>query len=79
MVNKIENNNLIIGVLVVAAIVILLAIFGFGSSGMMNGYGYGMMSGFGPSFGVFGLITWILIIVLVCAAIYWLIKTANKK
>ena len=38
---------------------------------MMYGYGYNMM--------FFGWITWILIIALIIAAIYWLIKTANKK
>ena len=36
-----------------------------------EGYGYSMM--------FFGWITWILIITLIIAAIYWLIKTANKK
>ena len=38
---------------------------------MMYGYGYNMM--------FFGWITWILIIALIIATIYWLIKTANKK
>ena len=38
---------------------------------MMYGYGYNMM--------FFGWITWVLIIALIIAAIYWLIKTADKK
>jgi len=41
--------------------------------GMMYGgnYGYGMM--------FFGWIIWILFIALIIAAIYWLVKSANRK
>jgi len=43
--------------------------------------GYGMMSGFygGSGFMILSWITTILIIALIVAAIYWLIKSANKK
>lgn len=45
--------------------------------------GYGMMSGlygsYGSGFMILGWITYILLIVLIIAAIYWLIKNANKK
>ena len=73
MANK--NNNLIIGILAVAAILILLGIFGsgFGGYGMMGGYGIGFMS--------FGWIFNILIIVLIITGIYWLIRNMdyNKR
>ena len=45
--------------------------------------GYGMMNGFYGSYGsgfmILSWITYILLIVLIIAAIYWLIKNANKK
>ncbi len=45
----------------------------------MAGYG-GMMSGYYGTRGLFfGWITSILVIVLIIAAIYWLIKSAQKK
>lgn len=50
---------------------------GSGMMGMMNmmtgygGYGSGMM--------LLGWLTYLLIIALIIAAIYWLIKTANRK
>ncbi|MBS3078729.1 hypothetical protein J4218_01275 [Candidatus Pacearchaeota archaeon] len=78
MVNK--NNNLVIGIVVILVVIFLLGIFGSGY-GMMNS-GYGMMGGLNGGYGygmmAFGWITWILIIALIIAAIYWLIKTANK-
>ena len=43
-----------------------------GARGMMyGGYGYGMM--------FFGWLTYLLVIALIIAAIYWLIKSANRK
>lgn len=72
MANK-NNNNLIIGILAAVAILIFLGIFGsgFGGYGMMGGYGGGFMS--------FGWIFSILVIVLIIAGIYWLIKNANHN
>ena len=68
-----NNNNLIIGILAVAAILIVLGIFGsgFGSYGMMEGYSSGFMS--------FGWIFNVLVIILIIAGIYWLIKNANHN
>jgi uncharacterized membrane protein len=40
-------------------------------AGLTGGYGAGMM--------FFGWIIYLLIIVLIVAAIYWLVKSANKK
>lgn len=50
-----------------------------GYGGMMGGYG-GMMSGYYGTGGLFfGWITSVLVIVLIAAAIYWLIKSAQRK
>ena len=50
-----------------------------GYGGMMSmTYGNGMM-GYGTGAFVLGWITYLLVIALIIAAIYWLIKTANKK
>ncbi|MDP3026245.1 MAG: hypothetical protein Q8N63_00945 [Nanoarchaeota archaeon] len=50
-----------------------------GYGGMMGGYG-GMMSGYYGTGGLFfGWITSLLVIVLIIAATYWLIKSAQKK
>ena len=76
-----ENKNTWIWATVIA-LVLLLFFFGpwmlgnFGEwnmMGMMYGgnYGYSMM--------FFGWIAWILFIALIIAAIYWLIKSANRK
>lgn len=80
---KDNNNNLLVGMVVIICVIVLLSLFGF--SGMMGpGFGgYGMMGmmggsyGYGPMF--FGWITSVLIIILIIAAINWLIKSANKK
>ncbi len=78
-----NNNTLIIGMIVI--LVLLLGVFGFGGYGMMGGFGngYGMMGGLYGSYGYgmmfFSWIISILIIGLIIAAIYWLIKTGNKK
>ncbi|VVB77772.1 Uncharacterised protein [uncultured archaeon] len=45
------------------------------SCGMMNGF-YG---GYGSGFMILSWLTFILVIALIIAAIYWLIKSANKK
>lgn len=53
---------------------------GYGTDGMMgmmqmmtgySGYGWGIMA--------LGWITYLLVIALIIAAVYWLIKTANRK
>ena len=78
-----KNDNAWIGIIVAICAVLLLSSFGFG--GMMGvGFGnmmggYGMMVGYGSGAMFFGWIIWILIIALIVAAIYWLVKTANRK
>lgn len=44
-------------------------------SGMMSG----LYGGYGSGFAVLSWITYILVIALIIAGIYWLIKNANKK
>jgi uncharacterized membrane protein len=72
------NKNLIISIVVT----ILTAIVAV--SAATNDYGtcpgYGMMNGgYGSSFMILSWITYILLIALIIAAIYWLIKNANKR
>jgi len=51
----------------------------YGSGGMMSMmYGNGMM-GYDTGTAILGWIVYLLVIALIIAAIYWLIKTANKK
>ena len=63
--------------------------FGMMSSGMMNMMGggnvigYGGMMGYGSSgwgwWSIFSIVNYLLIVALIIAAIYWLIKNADKK
>jgi len=78
MKNKIKSdNNLLVGIIIGIGAVLLLSVFGFGS---MMGVGYGnMMGGYGAGPMLLGWLTWILIIALIVAGIYWLIKSSNKK
>ncbi len=51
----------------------------YGSGGMMSmTYGNGMM-GYGTGTAILGWVVYLLVIALIIAAIYWLIKTANRK
>ena len=68
MVIKIDN-NIIIGIIVVLVIIIILGNFG----------GYGLMGGYNSSFMLFGLIFNILIIILIIAGAYWLVKNVDFK
>ena len=81
MANK-DNNNLLIGIIVIVALVLLFGFSGFsGTTGWCRGMtgGYGMMGGYGLGAMLFGWLTGTLVIILIVAAIYWLIKSANKK
>jgi len=85
---KMENKKLLstilsagfLGILTFLAIVPLI-------SAATNNYGvcssYGMMSGFYGGYGTgYMILTWIifiLLIILIISAIYWLIKSANRK
>jgi len=64
-----DTKNLIIAVLVIAAVLIILGALGFGGYGIMGGFGMGSMS--------FNWIFNILIIVLIIAGIYWFVKHSN--
>jgi len=46
-----------------------------GTGGMM----YGLYGGYGSGMMLFSWITYVLFIILIVAAIYWLFKNANKK
>ena len=50
-----------------------------GTCSMMGGTWSGMMGGYGSGMMVFSWVTSLLVIGLIVAAIYWLIKSANKK
>ena len=56
---------------------------GMMGSGMMSMMqmmsGYGSNYGFGSGMMILGWITYLLVIILIISAIYWLIKSANKK
>jgi len=45
----------------------------------MGGMMYGLYGGYGSGMMIFSWITYLLVIVLVIAAIYWLIKSANRN
>jgi len=67
-----ENNDLLIGIIIVIAVFLVLGMFGFG--GMM-GSGYGMMGGFGlGSMWIFGFLFMTLILVALVLFTLWLIK-----
>jgi len=63
-------NGIILGLILSISIV----------SARMMDYGYGMMGyGYGSGMMFLGWITYILVIALIIAGIYWLIKSANRK
>ncbi len=75
---KDNKDNAWIWIVVAVCAVLFLGLFsfagtgGYGMMGMMGGsYGYGMM--------FFGWLTWVLVIVLIVAGIYWLVRTANRR
>ena len=65
----------------IIGIIAVVVALGFFSYTRVNNYGMmGMMGGYyGGGMMFFGWITWALIIALIAAAIYWLLKTADKK
>ncbi len=67
--------------LILLGLVILTGLVGVASANMMgDGYGGGMMyGGYGGTWMIFGWIFYLLIITLIIAAIYWLIKSANSR
>jgi len=72
-----ENNNLLIGIIIVIAVFLFFGMFGFG--GMM-GYG-GMMGNWNYGFGgmwIFGFLFMTLILVALILFIFWLIKQLQK-
>ncbi|MDP2628303.1 MAG: hypothetical protein Q8P15_00200 [Nanoarchaeota archaeon] len=63
---------------------IFVSLLSFVSADVADGYGCGMMGGwmmgsYGSGWMFFSWLFWILLIVLIVAAIYWLIKSANRK
>ncbi|MBS3089126.1 hypothetical protein J4402_05150 [Candidatus Pacearchaeota archaeon] len=78
---EIKNNTLAIIIIVAIAVFLLSGIFSFSFANKFAQYGMmGMMGGgYGYSMMFFGWITWVLVVVLIIAGIYWLIKTADKK
>lgn len=74
---KIEN----IFIIIVAAVLVIsvLTIFSTPNQTRMGGMMYGMFRGYGYGFMLLGWLTYLLIITLIVAAIYWLIKSTNKK
>ena len=75
--NKI--NLALIAVLVVSAIVVTVSAQEQYSCPMGGGMMYGLYGGYGSGFMILSWITYILIIALIIAAIYWLIKNANRR
>lgn len=77
------TDNLMIGMIIIVCIVLFIGILGFGGI-MAGGFGgmmmpYGMMGGYGYFSMLLGWISWIFIIALIIAIIYWLVKNANKR
>lgn len=76
-----KDNNFLSWVILAIAVILVFGILSFnrigGYGGMMSRYS--MMGGYGYGAMFFGWITWILVIALIIAAIYWLIKSANAK
>ena len=66
-----KNNSWIIVAIIAVAVLLFSGIFGFGFRN------YGMMYGYGDGFMLYNGIFSILIIVLIVAGIYWLIKNSN--
>ena len=69
-----DNNNLLIGIIIVVAVFLLLGMFGFG--GMVDG-SYGMMGNWGYGFGgmwIFGFLFMTLILVALILFVLWLVK-----
>jgi uncharacterized membrane protein len=73
-----KDNNLLTGIIIAVVVILLLGVVSF-SARIIPGYGYGMMNGYGSGMMFFGWITWILIIILIISAIYWLIISANRN
>lgn len=74
---KTKTNSAIFGS---ALIILNIALV---SADAENNYGcrmmYGLYGNYGSGFAILSWITFILFIALIIAAIYWLIKSANKK
>jgi len=70
MANK-NNNNLTIAVMIIAAIIVLGGISGFGFRS------YGMMSGYNSGFMLLNSILNIVIIILIIVGVLWLIRYLN--
>lgn len=72
---KTKKTIILASLVFIYALSMVSAAYTDGSCGMMSGltgsYGSGMM--------IFSWITYLLVIGLIIAAIYWLIKSANKK
>lgn len=66
--------------ILITTIVLILGIGGTVFADPYDNYGCSMMYGaYGPGFAILGWITYILVIALIIAGIYWLIKSANSK
>ena len=63
-------------VFVLAGLAFVSADVGAGTCGMMGGMMYGS---YGSGMMIFGWLTYLLVIALIIAAIYWLIKSANRR
>ena len=68
-----------LGLFALIAIPLVAADIGQCGGGMMGGMMYGMYGGYGGSMMLFSWLTWLLVIALIIATIYWLIKNANRK
>jgi uncharacterized membrane protein len=75
------NKNLTISAIVTILMAIAMVSAATPDYGACPGYGMmnGFYSGYGSGFMILSWITYLLLIALIIAAIYWLIKNANRK
>ena len=71
--------NLILAGIFVLALIGIVSAQSTYNCPMGGGMMYGMYGGYGSGMMVFSWVTYLLVIVLIIAAIYWLIKSANRR
>ena len=79
MKQGVKMNKLFIGMTIALLLGVFMAAAQEYDCSMGGGMMYGLYGGYGSGMMLLSGITWFLVIALVIAAIYWLVKSANKK